>query len=873
MTTRSRRRISPLRVRLLALVAIAFLPIALLVARLTDDERHATYLRERDTAFRLLDVAVAENGDLTRVGREFLRQLSGIPEVASGSPAMCSETLRRLLSTYSDFSSAARITRGLRMDCRSSAFPDGPADVSANPAVVRASQIGEPVSGFLQLGGIGQPLAAIIEPVRDSAGQIRFYLSVDAQLHWFNRLATAIPPDSGAMAALVDANGFIFARQPDVERFAGSRYEANDVLRSMLGKSGGFVEGVGLDGRERLYAFRELTADNSEQVLLMIGIPTSVVYADANRHLLTNVATTALMLLLGLLMAWIAADLFVIRDVRALLGVTERLADGDLSTRAPRLSTRGELNDLAERFNNMATRLEERRREFIVLGDSSPDAIARITRDLRVEWANAALLQRLGVSLDDLAGRPMSEVPMERGIIAAIEHHARDVMDTGRRCEAEEHVPTAGGDVWLDLRIAPERNAAGEITHAMVIARDVTARRQLAAHLAQAERLDSIGKLAGHVAHDFNNLLTAIIGNAEIALRSVEPTERVTEDLTKILDVSRRASQLTRQLLSFARRQTTTPRVIDVNAFLEEATPLLRRVTGEQVSLALHFEAGAPRIRFDPTQLEQVLVNLAANARDAMPSGGTLSISTALDLVTEATHELADGRAPGEYLRLEVSDSGAGMPGDVLQRIFEPFFSTKHETGGTGLGLAVTYGAVRQHGGIIEVDSAEYHGTTFRIFVPTTRARPDVVEVPAWQPEAPRGYETLLLVEDQEEVRTTVAKLLRTHGYTVVEAADGADALSKLSRGDARDFQLLITDIVMPRMGGEALVTALRSTHPSVPVLVISGYDQHGSVQRMFERGDASAFLAKPFEAHPILTLVRELLDAAASGSAPRSFA
>ena len=253
----------------------------------------------------------------------------------------------------------------------------------------------------------------------------------------------------------------------------------------------------------------------------------------------------------------------------------------------------------------------------------------------------------------------------------------------------------------------------------MVIARDVTARRELASHLAEAERLDSIGKLAGHIAHDFNNLLTAIIGNAEIALRQLEPTDRAAADVAKIMDVSRRASSLTRQLLAFARRQSTTTRVIDVKAFLEEVIPLLKRVIGDHIKLDVTLGDTTPHVRFDPTQLEQVLVNLAANARDAMPSGGTLTISTA-HRVAHADEKGLDGRIPGCYLVLTVADTGIGMAPEVRQRIFEPFFSTKHGKGGTGLGLAVAYGAVRQHGGSIEVESTEHHGATFRIFIPAT---------------------------------------------------------------------------------------------------------------------------------------------------------
>ncbi|HEY5547353.1 MAG TPA: ATP-binding protein [Gemmatimonadaceae bacterium] len=856
-----RRRISPLRLRLLGLVAIAFFPLVMLVVRLANDERQATTLRERDASLRLLDVAIAEHRDLTRTGQELLRHLPGMSEIASGDAATCSRSLRKILGTYANFTNAVRVTADLHVDCSAVSPSDTLTSAAAVPALLRAAESGQPVTSWIRFGPMGEPVATIVEPVRDSNGRIRYYLSLDAELNWFSHLAQVIPRDPGAMAAIVDSTGFILARQPDAERFAGASHAPNEALLQMLGKDSGFVEGVGLDGIGRLYAFRELPSDNATQVLLVIGLPSSLLYANANRHLITYLGLLTVMLILTALMAWIAADLFVIRDVKALLGATERLADGDLSTRVAVPASRGELNDLARRFNDLARGLEDRRREFVLLGDSSPDAIARVSRNLEIEWANAALRVRLGADVEDITECRLDELPLEPQLIAAITQHVEEVFETGRRRESEQAVATGEGESWIDLRVTPERNAAGEVTHAMIIARDVTARRQLASHLAQAERLDSIGKLAGHIAHDFNNLLTAIIGNAEIALRQLEPTDRVAADVAKIMDVSRRASSLTRQLLSFARRQSTSTRVIDVKRFIEDATPLLRRVIGDQIRLDIHLDAATPCVRFDRTQLEQVLVNLAANARDAMPAGGTLSISTARPAEREAVTEL-DGRTPGEYMVLTVSDTGIGMSAEVRKRIFEPFFSTKHGQGGTGLGLAVAYGAVRQHGGSIEVESTEHHGSTFRIYIPATTTAPEPLESPELTPDAPHGRETILLAEDQDDVRSTLARLLRSHGYTVVDTADGADALSKIERGEMPPFQLLITDLVMPRIGGEALVAALRPTYPEVPVLVISGFDQQGSLRRMYERGHATAFLEKPFEGQPILKLVRDLLDA-----------
>jgi PAS domain S-box-containing protein len=860
-STGKRRRISPLRLRLLALVAIAFFPLVLLVVRIANDERSATTMRERDASLRLLDVAIAEHRDLTRTGVELVRHASGMPDVASGDSATCSRSLRELLATYANFANVSRIGADLRVNCSAVPVTGDTVDAFREPAVLRAAATSKPVTSWIRPGRRGEPTATIIEPVRSSDGLVKYYLRIDAELNWFNRLARAIPPTPGAMAALVDTTGFILARQPDGEGYSGFRYQPNGPLVAMIGNDSGFVEGVGLDSIERQYAFRSLPVDNASPVLLMIGLPTSVLFADANRHLTTYLGLLLVMLVLTAMMAWIAADLFVIRDVRALLGATERLADGDLSTRVMVSSSTGELNDLAIRFNDLARRLEERRREFVLLGDSSPDAIARVTRALEVEWANAALRARLGAGVDDITGCLLDELPLEPALSSAVSQQVRDVFDTGRRRESEQFVSTTDGDSWIDLRVTPERNAAGEITHAMIIARDVTARRQLASHLAQAERLDSIGKLAGHIAHDFNNLLTAIIGNAEIALRQLEPTDRAAADVAKIMDVSRRASSLTRQLLSFARRQSTTTRVIDVTSFIEEATPLLKRVVGDQIRLDVHLDPDTPNVRFDPTQLEQVMVNLAANARDAMPGGGTMAISTTRRVVREDDAAL-DGRTPGAYLVVTVSDTGVGMSPEVRQRIFEPFFSTKHGQGGTGLGLAVAYGAVRQHNGTIEVESAEHHGATFRILVPATDTAPEKHLAPEVAPQAPRGRETILLAEDQDDVRSTIARLLRSHGYVVIDTGDGADALAKVERGDMPPFHLVITDLVMPNVGGEALIAALRPNYPDVPVLVISGFDQQGSLRRMYERGHATAFLEKPFEGQPMLKLVRELLDA-----------
>jgi hypothetical protein len=327
------------------------------VVRLAIDERRASTARQRENALRLLDVAVAEHRDVTRSGLELLRHLPGMAEIASGDQATCSRSLRQLLFSHANFTNAVRISPDFRVDCSAVTPADTLGDFVRELAVMRRDSANRPVSGWIRYGSLGQPLATILEPVRDSAGTLRYYLAIEAELDWFNRLASGIPNEPGAMTAIVDSTGFIIARQPDGERLAGARYPPNGPMLDMISQDSGFVEGVGLDGRARLYTFRTLTADNSSQVLLMVGIPTGLLYAEANRRAMTYVGLLLVVLILTGFMSWLAADYFVMRDVKALLGAPERLSDGDLPVRVPSSSMSGELHDLSRRFNELARRL------------------------------------------------------------------------------------------------------------------------------------------------------------------------------------------------------------------------------------------------------------------------------------------------------------------------------------------------------------------------------------------------------------------------------------------------------------------------------------------------------------------------------------
>jgi PAS domain S-box-containing protein len=408
----------------------------------------------------------------------------------------------------------------------------------------------------------------------------------------------------------------------------------------------------------------------------------------------------------------------------------------------------------------------------------------------------------------------------------------------------------------------------GEPPLLIAVSRDVTARKAIEQQLQQSQKLESIARLAGGVAHDFNNLLTAILGGVDVLLERVEAGDPLREGVEEIEDAARRAAALTRQLLVFSRKEIVQPVLVDLNEVVAGMVRMLRRLIGEDIELVTAPGSGLGRVRADPGQLEQVVVNLAVNARDAMPGGGRLALETGSVQVDEDTARL-HGVEPGRHVLLSVADTGSGMSSETQAHLFEPFFTTKERGKGTGLGLSTVYGIVRQSGGYVRVASRPGRGTTFRIYLPEAEGP---AERAAEQPERPtptpsRGSETVLLVEDDPLVRRVTARTLRAAGYPVVEATDGSDALRLAAQGPPPD--LLVTDLVMPHMGGEALAARFRAEHPETRVLLISGYTDHGIDPRAL--GDDVAFLQKPFPPAALTRKVRELLDRGAAARAARA--
>jgi hypothetical protein len=507
-----------------------------------------------------------------------------------------------------------------------------------------------------------------------------------------------------------------------------------------------------------------------------------------------------------------------------------------------------------------ALRASEER--FRALVENSSDALLLIDDQGRLTYVAPSSQRHLGWKPEEMVGKSIFDFvhPDDREIAAI--RLSESLHQPGRNITAEMRFKHADAS-WRTVEgVGVNRLDDPSVGAIILNARDMTERRKLEEQLRQAQKMEAVGQLAGGVAHDFNNLLTAILGYCNLLLDDIPSADPMRRDLEEIKSAGERAASLTRQLLAFSRRQMLQPQVIDVSVLVRQMEKLLRRLIGEHVELVTRLGDALPAARVDPASIEQVLVNLAVNARDAMPSGGRVMIETSeieLDAAYTAAHAPMTPMASGRYVMLAVTDTGAGMDPDTRARVFEPFFTTKEQGRGSGLGLATVYGVVKQSGGYIWVYSEPGHGTTFKIYLPATESPAPQAGGPASKDAAGiRGWETVLLVEDEDAVRALAREVLRRHGYIVLEARHGLDALRAAERH--RDpIHLLITDVVMPHLSGRDLAERLASLRPEMKVLFMSGYTDHAIMQRHLTPG--AAFLQKPFTPEAFARKVRTVLD------------
>ena len=504
---------------------------------------------------------------------------------------------------------------------------------------------------------------------------------------------------------------------------------------------------------------------------------------------------------------------------------------------------------------------------FQELFDDAPVGYHEVEAGGRITKVNRTELEMLGYTAEEMLGQPVWKFVVEKeqsqqSIMAKITGGAppgRQFERTYRRKDGTTF------PVLIEDRLL--RDAEGRIIGIRSTIQDITDRKRteeevktLEEQLRQSQKIEAIGRLAGGIAHDFNNLLTVIKGYAQLSLLDLKENNPLWENIQEIQKATQRATDLTRQLLAFSRRQILDPKVLDLNSLLRDTEKMLRRMIGEDIELVTLLSEDLGRVKIDPSQIEQVIFNLAVNARDAMPSGGKLTIETANVESDEGYAHTHIGMTPGHYVRLSVGDTGVGMSREVQEKAFDPFFTTKEKGKGTGLGLSTVYGIVTQSGGKIWVYSEPGHGTTFKIYFPTIEGELDNLNGKNETDSFPRGSETVLLVEDEPSVRDLANRLLKQQGYRVLEAANGEEALRLAQENTGEKIHLLLTDVVLPQMGGKELADQLKIFRPDIKVLYTSGYTDNAIVHHGV-LNSGTHFLQKPFSLKTLSQKVREVLD------------
>jgi PAS domain S-box-containing protein len=857
--------LSSLRTRLLVLVLVAVVP-ALGVLLFSAVAQRRLQLGEAMEEAEAVATLVAEQQQRSvDAARGLLLGITQMPQMRDRDEPGCNAALAPLLERPPYFTNMGAVAHDGTMYC--SAVPrTGPVNLADRPFISGALRTGDFAVGEFAISRVAKiPALGFGYPIHDASGAIVGAAFASLNVRFLQAQLEALPLPPGADVAVVDRAGVVLTAVPEGGVRMGQRFDAG--LLAAVEAASGAVELTGSDGIPRIYGFRPvLGGEDVAAMRVVAGLPAASAYEAVNGILARTLAGFGAVSALALLAAGVAAELFLVRKLRVLIAAARRIAAGDYSARSGLRPGREELGDLIRAFDEMAHSLEALSRQNRLLLDSVGEGIVGLDPEGRIVFANPAACRVLGRSAEELLGRGAHETlcPSEPGGRPVPEDecgiHAALRDGLAHAAEGVHLRRSDGTRVPVEYTSAPLLEA-GVIRGAVVTFKDVTDRTRLEEHLRQSQKMEAVGQLAGGVAHDFNNLLTAMMSFTRFAQDRLGDGHPAQEDLREVVAAAKRAAELTRQLLTFSRRQRIEPRVIDLADSVRGVEQMLRRLIGEDVVLETRLAPGAWTVRVDPSQIELVLLNLAVNARDAMPTGGRLTISVGDGGEGDRAAAARASLSTAPPVVMTVEDTGVGMDADTAARAFEPFFTTKAPGRGTGLGLSTVYGIVAQAGGAIHLRTAPGQGAEFRIVLPRHAGEADDQDA-AEPARGAGGTETVLVVEDDDVLRALAVRALGSAGYRVLQA-EAPEVALEVSRRHRGTIDLLVSDVLLPEENGWTLSKRIERERPGIAVLYMSGFTG-GRWDGVEVLPPGVPFLAKPFTPEGLQRKVREVLDASA---------
>ncbi len=882
----NRASVASLRFLLLGVIILALAPLfVLMIVTASRHRAEASQDFERHV-LQYAEIVSLQERDMMERGRSLLLSMSEAAEIRAmvetnqnpPSPAAILRTdeyLARQLRLHPEYLNLGYADTPGRIWCSALPLPDvvNIADRDYFRRAVSGKGFGV---GVYQVGRVThKPSINLGHAVLDAGGDVAGVVYLASDLRITDQISGRmhLPLPDAVVVTMLDRNGVVLARYPDESALVGTRAPEFSLIEEGLNQGLGIVRSADSTGTRHLYAFSRVSGGvRSGDAYVLLAFPEEAAFREIKAELRRYMLVLAAVAVAAILLGYLVIVLVVLRPGRSLLRATERLTAGDLSARAGPPYGGGEVGTLSSAFDRMAAALQEKQDErdraeaalrvseenYRSLVREAPYGIVRAEADGRLLEVNPAAVTIFGYDseeeLKEVNTKDLYRDPEQRAELL------RDLLDTGHVIERPGFKCIRKDGSFITVRLAAQwvLDDSGKPRYIDAVVVDETERHLLEQQLAQAQKMEAVGRLAGGIAHDFNNLLGVILGHSDLMLQSVAPDAPQVDALREVRDAAAHGAALTRQLLGFSRLHVTQPAVLDINAPVTSVQRILERLIGENYILRVEAGGGLPHVCIDPIQVEQIAMNLVINARDAMPDGGTITLTTEAARIPEATAVVGGDMPAGEYVCLRVRDHGIGIAPEVRPRIFEPFFTTKESPRDTGLGLAIVLGIAAQSRGYVRVESEVGKGTTMEIFLPPCRDAP--APAPQRQTESwMRGSETVLLVEDEEALQLLLTTVLTRAGYRVLSARNAPQALGLAGRG-LDGIDLLVTDVIMPGMGGRELADRLVSKRPELRVLFISGYPNDVLGADGTPPADM-AFLTKPFTADELLRKVRGTLD------------